>query len=127
MATKRENFVALREIVAENQELVDFINHEIELLDKKSNKSRTPSAKQIENEGFKAEIVSALATADKPVTIKELCVLCPSIAELTNQRITHMLTDLRKNGVVAREYVKKVAHFYLGNEVEAEAEAEVAE
>ena len=40
--TKRDNFVALLNIpaVAENAELVNFINHEIELLDRK-NKSRS--------------------------------------------------------------------------------------
>lgn len=120
--TKREKFELLKGIVADNVELVEFIDHEIELLDRKKSGSKKPTKTQIENDGFKADIVTALAETDKPVTIKELCVICPSIAELTNQRITHLLTDLRKNGTVAREYVKKVPYFALGSEAEGEGE-----
>lgn len=120
--TKKEKFEALKAIVADNKEMVEFIDHEIELLDRKKSGSRKPTKTQIENDFFKADIVAALAETDKPVTIKELCVICPSIAELTNQRITHMLTDLRKNGIITREYVKKVPYFALGSEVEGEGE-----
>lgn len=114
--TKKEMFAEIRKVVADNVEMVAFIDHEIELLNKKSSSSRKPTKTQVENEGFKADILSALAEADKAVTIKELCVLCPSISGLTNQRITHMLTDLRKDGKIVRTYVKKVAYFSLGSE-----------
>ena len=114
--TKKEMFAEIRKVVADNEEMVAFIDHEIELLSKKSSSSRKPTKTQMENEGYKEDILSALAEADKAVTIKELCVICPTIAELTNQRITHMLTDLRKDGKVARTYVKKVAYFSLGSE-----------
>jgi len=118
--TKKEMFVAIRETVADNAEMVAFIDHEIELLDKKRTSSRKPTKTQLENDAFKADIVTALANADAPVTIKELMAICPNIAGLTNQRVTHMLTDLRKDGKVARTYVKKVAYFALGNEVDGE-------
>ena len=114
--TKKEMFAEIRKVVADNAEMVAFIDHEIELLNKKSSSSRKPTKTQVDNEGFKADILSALADADKAVTIKELCVLCPSIAGLTNQRITHLLTDLRKDGKVTRTYIKKVAYFALGSE-----------
>ena len=120
--TKKEMFAEIRNVVADNEEMVAFINHEIELLEKKSGSPRKPTKTQIENDGFKAEIVAALATADKPVTIKELVAICEPIVGLTNQRITHMLTDLRKNGTVQRSYVGKVAYFALGNENEGEGE-----
>lgn len=120
--TKKEMFAVIREIVADNEEMVAFIDHEIELLNKKSNGVRKPTKVQIENEGFKGDIVAALTAVDKPVTIKELCEVCPSIAELSNQRITHLLIDLREKGVVAREYVKKVPYFALGCEYEDEDE-----
>ena len=117
--TKKEMFVAIRDRVVDDVEMVAFINHELELLDRKSNTPRKPTKTQVENDGFKADIVSALALADAPVTIKELCVACPSIGGLSNQRITHLLTDLRKDGVVARTYVKKVPYFALGAEEDA--------
>lgn len=117
--TKKETFAYIRDnFVAENEELVNFLNHEIELLSKKSSGSRKPTKVQVENEGFKANIVDALAEVNEPITISGLYEVCPPIAGLSNQRVTHMLTALRKEGKVARTYVKKVAYFALGNEGE---------
>lgn len=109
--TKREMFNAILTVVADNAEMVEFINHEIELLDRKANSLRKPTKNQIENDGFKAEIVAYLATADAPKAIKELQAEIPSLASLTNQRITHMLTDLVKGGTLAKEYVKKTPYY----------------
>ena len=118
--TKKEMFAEIRTHVADNAEMVAFIDHEIELLERKGNTPRKPTKTQVENDGFKADIVATLARLDAPVSIKELCEACPSIADLTNQRVTHLLTDLRKDGAVARTYVKKVAYFAIGNENEGE-------
>lgn len=118
--TKKEMFAEIRKVVISNEEMVAFIDHEIELLDRKSGSPRKPTKTQVENDGFKADILAALAEVDAPVTIKELCEVCGTIADLSNQRITHMLTDLRKDGKVARTYVKKVAYFTLGAEEEGE-------
>ena len=120
--TKREMFAEIRAMVIDNAEMVAFIDHEVELLDRKSNGTRKPTKTQVENDGFKADILAALAEVDAPVTIKELCEVCNSIAGLSNQRITHMLTDLRKDGKVVRTYVKKVPYFALGCEDESEGE-----
>jgi len=109
--TKREMFTEIRNIVADNEEMVAFIDHEIELLDRKSNSSRKPTKTQIENDGFKAEIVAYLTEVDTPKTIKELQAEIPSISGLTNQRITHMLTDLVKAGTLTKEYVKKTPYY----------------
>lgn len=116
--TKREMYAEIRKVVADNEEMVAFIDHEVELLNRKSNGIRKPTKTQVENEGYKAEILESLATINEPVTIKELCGICDSIGGLTNQRVTHLLTDLRKDGKVVRTYVKKVAYFALGSEEE---------
>ena len=118
--TKREMYAEIRKIVADNAEMVAFIDHEVELLDKKKSGSRKPTKTQVENENYKANILAALTEIDEPVTIKGLAEVCPAIAGLTNQRVTHMLTDLRKSGEVKRTYVKKVAYFSLGSEDEVE-------
>ena len=118
--TKKEMFTEIRKAVADNEEMVAFIDHEIELLERKSGSPRKPTKTQIENDGFKADILAALIEADAPVTIKELCGICPTIAGLSNQRITHMLTDLRKDGKVTRTYIKKVAYFTIECEDEEE-------
>lgn len=114
--TKKEMFVEIREAVKDNQEMVDFLNHQIELLDRKSASPRKPTKTQTENEIFKSEILKGLEKADKPMTINGLMGLVPAIAGLTNQRVTHMLTDLRKEGLIKRTYVKRVAYFELGSE-----------
>lgn len=109
--TKREMFAEIRNIVADNAEMVAFIDHEIELLDRKSSSPKKPTKTQIENDGFKAEIVAYLTTVDTPKTIKELQAEIPSIGGLTNQRITHMLTDLVKAETITKEYVKKTPYY----------------
>ena len=109
--TKREMFAEIRNIVADNEEMVAFIDHEIELLERKSNSTKKPTKTQVENDGFKAEIVAYLTEVDTPKTIKELQAGIPSISGLTNQRITHMLTDLVKAETLTKEYVKKTPYY----------------
>ena len=111
--TKKEMFAEIRKIVADNEEMVAFIDHEIELLDRKSNSSKKPTKNQVENDGFKAEIVTYLANADAPKTIKELQAEIPSISGLTNQRVTHMLSDLVKAGTLTKEYIKKTPYYSI--------------
>ena len=67
----------------------------------------------LENEGYKADIVAYLTSADAPKTIKEMQADVPSLAGLTNQRITHMLTDLVKSETIHKDYVKKVPYFSI--------------
>ena len=109
--TKREMFAEIRNVVADNAEMVAFIDHEIELLNRKSGSPRKPTKTQVENDGFKAEIVAYLTEVDTPKTIKELQAEIPSIGGLTNQRITHMLTDLVKAETLTKEYVKKTPYY----------------
>lgn len=116
--TKKEMFAMAINVIAETNApekdaLIAGLEHEIELLNKKSSSVRKPTKTQIENEGFKAEIMAYLAEADMPKAIKELQSEIPSLAELTNQRITHLLTDLVKGGSVAKEYVKKTPYFAI--------------
>lgn len=111
--TKREMFAEIRNLVIDNAEMVAFIDHEVELLDRKANSVKKPTKTQIENDGFKATIVAFLATADAPKTIKELQSEIAELAGLTNQRITHMLTDLVKAGTLIKEYVKKTPYFSI--------------
>lgn len=110
--TKKEMFAQIRALVMDNEEMVAFIDHEIELLDRKTSAPKKPTKTQVENDGFKARILTYLATADAPKSIKELQTEIAEIASLTNQRVTHLLTDLVKSGAVAKEYVKKTPYFF---------------
>ena len=109
--TKKEMFVEIRNAVVDNAEMVAFIDHEIELLNRKSGTPRKPTKTQVENDGFKAEILTYLAGVDAPKSIKELQSEVESLSGLTNQRITHMLTDLVKSGSLVKKYVKKTPFY----------------
>ncbi len=113
--TKRENFEILMNIdaVKENADLVDFIKHEIELLDNKKSAPRKPTANQVANEGLKNAMFDALADADKPMSIKMLKEVCPEIADETSQKIAPLLNAMVKDGKVVKTYIKKVAYFGL--------------
>lgn len=111
--TKKEMFAEIRKVVISNEEMVAFIDHEIELLNRKSGSPKKPTKTQVENDAYKATIVEYLTTADAPKTIKEMQAEIADIAELTNQRITHMLTDLVKAGTLTKEYVKKTPKYSI--------------
>jgi hypothetical protein len=111
--TKREMFAEIRNAVIDNAEMVAFIDHEIELLNRKSTSPKKPTKTQMENDAFKAVIVDYLTEVDAPKTIKELQTEVAELDGLTNQRITHMLTDLVKGGTLIKEYVKKTPYYSI--------------
>lgn len=112
--TKKDNFNALLAIpaVAENTALVDFINHEIELLDRKNSAERKPTAKQNENAALKSAIVDEMERGVK-YTISEMLKVLPSCADLTNQRVSAVVRQLVADGVVVRTEEKRKAYFSL--------------
>ena len=96
------------------QDIIEFANHEIELLNKKSSSSSGKQTKtQLENESYKEIILETLKTADKPITISELMRRNETIAELSNQRVSAMLSQLRKAEKIVRTYEKKKAYFSI--------------
>ena len=118
--TKRDMFNEIikmmngEQMSVSSQAVIDFANHEIELLNKKSSSSSGKQTKtQLENESYKEIILETLKTADKPITISELMRRNETIAELSNQRISAMLSQLRKAEKIVRTYEKKKAYFSI--------------
>ena len=109
--TKRENFLAIRELVVDHQELVDFIDHEVELLDKKRTTPRKPTKTQQENDILREDVYRALKKAKDPINMEELFKACEPIKGLKTQRVTHLLTKLIDEGRVERTIVKKVRYY----------------
>ena len=111
--TKREMFTAMLAIpaIAENAEMTEFINHEIELLVKKSSAERKPTKTQLENETFKTAILNYLTSVEVSRCIKDLQAEIPEISELSNQRVTHLMTALVNENKVTKEYVKKTPFY----------------
>lgn len=114
--TKRDRFNALLAIpaVAENVDLVDFINHEIELLDKKNTAERKPTAKQVENAGFKSDILAWMEPATQ-YAAADVVKGVPSIvaAGLSANRVTAMLTQLVNDGSLIRTEDKRKSYYSL--------------
>lgn len=109
--TKREMFAAIREVVIDNAEMVAFIDHEVELLVKKSSAERKPTKVQLENTHFKEVILAYLIEMGTARCIKELQAGIPEISELSNQRVTHLMTALVDDKKVTKEYVKKTPFY----------------
>lgn len=110
--TKKEMFEMLKGVagVAENADMVAFIDHEIELLNKKSaNKKATKT--QEENVGIKAEIKSVL-TADG-ATVTDIQSKSEMLAGLSNQRVSALLRQLVESGEVVKSTDKKKSYFAL--------------
>lgn len=111
--TKRDNFNKLLTIkeVAENTQLVEFINHELELLDRKSaSHSTAKTANQKANEEIKTKIVDALVQLGKS-TISELQAGSEEMAEYSNQKLSALLKQLVDSKQVVRTMDKKKAYF----------------
>ena len=113
--TKRDYFAILREsypATAENyDEVIAFIDHELELLTKKNSAERKPTAAQKENEGIKAIILAALTTT--PTSISDLQKKDAALAEISNQKISALLRQLIIDNKVVRTEDKKKALFAL--------------
>ena len=60
--TKAQKFAMLRAIpaVAENAMLVEFIDHEVELLTKKNSADKKPTAQQVANAGIATAIIEGM-------------------------------------------------------------------
>ena len=110
--TKKERFMELKELVSDRTDLVEFLNHEIELLNKKAS-VKTPSKTQIENENIKNVIVNVLANGNKPMTITEIQENDSTLATLSNQKVSALLTQLVKDNKVVRTVDKKKAYFTI--------------
>ena len=114
--TKRDRFNALLAIpaVTKDIELVEFINHEIELLDKKNTAERKPTAKQVENAGFKADILAWMEPDTKYLSA-DVAKGVPSIiaAGIRPNRVTAMLTQLVNDGAVIRTEDKRKSYYSL--------------
>lgn len=118
--TKREFFGEIKEIVKGNAELVAFIDHELELLDKKTSaKSTKVNTEQVE---LMEKIVDALNEIGRSVTISELQKENTEMAEYSNQKLSAMLKKLVDNKQVTKMIDKKKSYFTVAETPEVEGE-----
>ena len=116
--TKKEMFAMVIEVVngveVENrEEMLNFLNHEVELLNKKSSKSGETKT-QKENKVLMEQLKEALAEMTSPVTISEFQEKSTlEIATLSNQKLSALLKKLVKSEEVVKTSEKKKSYFAL--------------
>ena len=116
--TKKEMFTMIKSQVKDNAEMVAFIDHEIELLDKKSfNKKATKT--QEANVGIKSTILAVLE-GSKSMTITEMQGASAELSKLSNQKVSALVRQLVDAGDVVRIIDKKVSRFSLADKGEGE-------
>ena len=108
--TKKDYFNELKGLVADRQDLVDFIDHEIELLSKKSSRT-APTKTQVENEKIKEKIVATLVELGKYATITDIQNANTELANLSNQKISALLKQLVDTNIIEKVIDKKKAYF----------------
>lgn len=116
--TKKDYFNALLNIkeVGTNEKLVAFIEHELELLERKSNSAKEgdkkPTAKQAENEKIK-EIIINYMEENTLYSISDLQKNIAECAELSNQKMSALLRLLIEDKIVERVIDKRKTYFKL--------------
>lgn len=110
--TKRDYFntlLSLNEVKA-NEDLVNFINHELDLLSKKnaSEKKLTPTQKE------NLTIQDAILNHMKPdvlYTVTDLLKNVPECAGMSNQRVSAIVRIMREDRKIERIEEKRKAYF----------------
>lgn len=124
--TKADNFKTLLSLaeVAARPDLVEFINHELALLAKKST-NRKPSKSQATSNTLRDIVLDVLYSADSAMTIAEIQEADSRLKEfngenVSNQRIAAILTRLINEGIVTKNTIKKRNYYSVTNASDSE-------
>lgn len=115
--TKRERFATLLTFaeVQADAGMVEFINHEIELLERKNSSDKKPTAQQAVNNDIKMAIAEGM-TPDRLYTVTEIIKEIPACHELTNQRVSALLRQMKIDGIVEKVEDKRKSLFRICRE-----------
>lgn len=132
--TKMTNTKALEmaiKALSENESMKEVVEKLEKMLEttKKKSATRKPTATQAENEVLKKAIASYLDTTGKRMTVSEMMKEIPELADLSNQRVTSLVTalyskDHPENRVIEREMDKRKAVFFILESEECEVNEE---
>lgn len=119
--TKKEMFEMIKEVCVDRTDIVDFCNHEIELLSRKNSKSGATKT-QKENEIVANMLVEELAKIGKPITITDLMNTSEIVKgytlengnNLTNQKISAIFKQLVESNKIVKVVDKKKSYFSIG-------------
>ena len=93
-------------------EIVEKLNTMIVQLEKKSGSDRKPTAKQAENEGYKALILEHLTSERETVT--DIMKAIPEFADFSNQKVAALVKQLLDIHLIEKEVIKGRSYFFKG-------------
>ena len=112
---KMTNVKALDYVLA-NAELPTDVAEKLEKMKaqfvKKSGAERKPTATQTENVGLKDAILASMEEGEK-YTITDLMKGVSALEGLSNQRVSALVRQLKEEGALVREEIKRKAYFSL--------------
>jgi len=119
--TKKDYFEMIKGVCADRTDIIDFCNHEIELLSRKNSKSGATKT-QKENEIVANMLVEELAKIGKPITITDLMNTSETVKNytlengnnLTNQKISAIFKQLVESQKIVKVVDKKKSYFSIG-------------
>ena len=111
--TKKEMFNFIKSKMADNAEIVAFVDHELELLERKNSAERKPTVNQLDNAKIKRIIVDGMESG-KGYTVTEIIktiLAGTEWSELTCSRCTAIVTQLTEAGTLVRNVEKRKAYY----------------
>lgn len=90
-------------------EIVEKWNAMLTALDKKNSTERKPTAKQVENQGIKSQILAEM----EPGTLYTSADIAKAHEGLTVQRVSAMLTQLVNDGALVKTVEKRKSFYSL--------------
>ena len=91
--TKRDHFNAILSKYPLTEDEKAFVEHELELLEKKNSAEKKPTAVQVANESIKDAIYNGMQE-NRLYTITEIIKEIPECADLTNQRVSALVRQM---------------------------------
>lgn len=110
--TKKQMFAGLLAMPGLSEEQKAFIQHEIELLEKKNSGEKKPTATQVANEALKVAMVEGME-ANRLYTVTEMIKEIPALAGLTNQKVSPLANQLVESGKLVKTVEKRRSYFSL--------------
>lgn len=110
--TKRDYFTAILSKYDLTADEKAFIEHELELLARKNSSEKKPTAQQVANDAVKTAIAEGMEPG-RMYTVTEIQKEIGACAEMSNQRVSALLRQMKDDGIIVRTEDKRKAYFSL--------------
>jgi len=114
--TKKQRFEQIANLLKDNAEIVEFCNHEIELLEKKRTNGNKKGNETVEkNVELVYQVLSQVerATATELIATNKLNELANENGIVTSQKVSAYLNKLVESGRVKKVIEKKKTYFFV--------------